>query len=80
MPLPSAGAARHRRPGATPKRDWYVWRDGRDGTPPNNWLSVFGGPMWSFHEAAVPHEPNRRGRTEGRLDLIPGEGVIVANS
>ena len=33
-----------------PKRDWYVWRDGRGGDPPNNWVSIFGGPMWSFHE------------------------------
>jgi alpha-glucosidase len=30
-------------------RDWYVWADGRaDGAPPNNWLSVFGGPAWSL--------------------------------
>ena len=34
-----------------PKRDWYVWRDGRDGGPPNNWLSVFGGPAWTLDEA-----------------------------
>ncbi len=28
--------------------DWYVWSDpSPDGTPPNNWLSVFGGPAWS---------------------------------
>lgn len=33
-----------------PKRDWYVWRDGRDGGPPNNWVSVFSGPAWSFDE------------------------------
>ncbi|MBP8272630.1 MAG: alpha-glucosidase, partial [Sphaerotilus sp.] len=27
-----------------PKHDWYVWADAKpDGTPPNNWLSVFGG-------------------------------------
>ena len=32
------------------KADWYVWADPReDGTPPNNWLSVFGGPAWSYH-------------------------------
>jgi alpha-glucosidase len=32
-----------------PKRDWYVWRDpGADGGPPNNWLSVFGGPAWTL--------------------------------
>jgi len=34
------------------KADWYVWADPReDGTPPNNWLSVFGGPAWSYHPA-----------------------------
>lgn len=32
-----------------PKSDWYVWVDPRpDGTPPNNWLSVFGGPAWTW--------------------------------
>ena len=29
-----------------PKRNWYVWRDGRDGGPPNNWYSGFGGSAW----------------------------------
>lgn len=33
-----------------PKHDWYVWADPRpDGTPPNNWLAVFGGPAWHWH-------------------------------
>ena len=31
-----------------PKRDWYIWRDGRDGGPPNNWESTFGGPAWEL--------------------------------
>lgn len=32
-----------------PKRDWYIWRDGRgEGAPPNNWLSEFGGSSWEF--------------------------------
>ena len=31
------------------KSDWYVWRDANhDGTPPNNWLSVFGGSAWAW--------------------------------
>ncbi len=31
------------------KRDWYIWRDGKpDGSPPNNWLSMFGGSAWKF--------------------------------
>jgi len=32
-----------------PKADWYVWADPRaDGTPPNNWLSIFGGGAWQW--------------------------------
>jgi alpha-glucosidase len=32
-------------------RDFYVWADPKpDGSPPNNWLSNFGGPAWTFHE------------------------------
>ena len=34
--------------------DWYIWKDARpDGTPPNNWLAVFGGGAWTW-------EPRRR--------------------
>ncbi|WP_221930911.1 alpha-amylase family glycosyl hydrolase [Telmatospirillum sp. J64-1] len=37
-----------------PKGDWYVWSEPKpDGSPPNNWLSVFGGPAWRW-------EPRRR--------------------
>jgi alpha-glucosidase len=29
--------------------DWYVWADAKlDGSPPNNWQSVFGGPSWTW--------------------------------
>ncbi|MCZ7658779.1 MAG: alpha-glucosidase family protein [Xanthobacteraceae bacterium] len=36
------------------KADWYVWAEARpDGSPPNNWLSVFGGPAWTW-------DPRRR--------------------
>ena len=32
-----------------PKADWYVWADPQpDGTPPNNWLSIFGGVAWKW--------------------------------
>lgn len=32
-----------------PKADWFVWADPKpDGTPPNNWLSVFSGPAWTW--------------------------------
>jgi alpha-glucosidase len=34
---------------ANAKRDWYIWHDGAPvGGPPNNWLSQFGGPAWTF--------------------------------
>ena len=51
-----------------PLRDWYVWADGRDGGPPNNWLSAFDdvGPAWSYDDATgqwylhsfSPHQPD----------------------
>ncbi len=31
-----------------PRRDWYIWRDGRDGGAPNNWASIFGGSAWTL--------------------------------
>jgi glycosidase len=35
-----------------PKRDWYVWAEpDDDGQPPNNWLSMFGGPAWTLDDA-----------------------------
>lgn len=31
------------------RADWYVWADAKaDGTPPNNWQSVFAGPAWTW--------------------------------
>jgi alpha-glucosidase len=36
-----------------PKRSWYLWRDpAPGGGPPNNWLSNFGGPAWTFDPAS----------------------------
>jgi alpha-glucosidase len=39
-----------------PKRDWYIWRDGKVGPdgkmqPPNNWQSWFGHSAWTWDEA-----------------------------
>ena len=31
-----------------PKRDWYFWRDARDGAEPNNWESIFSGSAWQW--------------------------------
>jgi len=50
-----------------PKRDWYIWRDGRaPGQPPNNWTALFGGSAWKFDPATsqwyyhyfYPPQPN----------------------
>ena len=30
--------------------DWYVWADGEQNKPPNNWLSVFGGSSWKWDQ------------------------------
>ncbi len=35
----------------SPKRDWYIWKEGRAGGPPNNWVSTFGGPAWEYDPA-----------------------------
>jgi alpha-glucosidase len=36
----------------SPKRDYYIFCDPlEDNQPPNNWLSVFGGSAWEYHEA-----------------------------
>ncbi|WP_273847569.1 alpha-amylase family glycosyl hydrolase [Rubrobacter calidifluminis] len=50
-----------------PKRDWYIWADPKpDGSPPNNWLSSFGGSAWEFdgktgqyyHHAYLKEQPD----------------------
>jgi len=33
-----------------PKRDWYIWRDGKDGGPPNNWSAAFDNCAWTYDE------------------------------
>ncbi|WNQ13839.1 alpha-glucosidase [Paenibacillus aurantius] len=34
----------------SPKRDYYVWRQGKNGGPPNNWESFFSGSVWEYDE------------------------------
>lgn len=33
-----------------PKRDWYIWRDGKNGKEPNNWESIFKGSAWKYDD------------------------------
>ncbi|WP_413501872.1 glycoside hydrolase family 13 protein [Serratia proteamaculans] len=30
------------------KRDWYIWREGKNGAEPNNWESIFNGSAWKY--------------------------------
>ncbi len=62
-----------------PKRDWYVWRDpGPDGGPPNNWVSVFSGPAWTFDETTgqyyrntyLPHQPDLNWRNPELVEAM----------
>lgn len=34
-----------------PYRDYYIWQDGKEDGPPNNWVSKFGGNAWQYDEA-----------------------------
>ncbi len=33
-----------------PKRDWYIWREGKNNKEPNNWESIFKGSAWEYDE------------------------------
>jgi alpha-glucosidase len=64
------------------KADWYVWAEAKpDGTPPNNWLSVFGGSAWhwdSRHRQYYLHhylrsQPNLNWHNPEVLDAVFGE-------
>lgn len=43
--------AESRRSRENPYRDYYIWREGKNGGAPNNWGSVFSGPAWKQDEA-----------------------------
>jgi alpha-glucosidase len=62
--------AESRRSRDNPKADWYVWADPKpDGTPPNNWLSMFGGPAWSWEPRREQYYFHNFLPTQPDLDL-----------
>ncbi len=51
------------------KRDWYVWADAKaDGAAPNNWLSAFGGPAWSYQPARRQYYHHKFLRQQPKLN------------
>jgi alpha-glucosidase len=61
-----------------PKKDWYVWADPKDdGTVPNNWLSVFGGPAWSYQPARRQYYHHKFLRQQPKLNWM-NEGAREA--
>jgi alpha-glucosidase len=58
-----------RRSRESAKRSWYVWRDGRDGGPPNNWRAAFTGEVrWELDPATGERRPRV---TEGEPGVDP---------
>jgi alpha-glucosidase len=69
------------RDGDAAKRDWYVWADPQDdGTVPNNWLSVFGGPAWSYQPARRRYYHHKFLRQQPKLNWMHTEAREAALS
>jgi len=72
----------------SPKRDWYIWRDGKqdskaDGkidSPPNNWIAAFGGSAWKwdsttkqyYYHYFYPQQPDLNWRNPAVVDAMYG--------
>jgi alpha-glucosidase len=58
------------------KANWYVWADAQeDGTPPNNWLSAFGGSAWSWHPLRRQYYHHKFLRQQPKLNFHEPEVV-----
>ncbi len=64
-----------------PKRDWYIWRDGKaPNQPPNNWISTFGGSAWQwdgktsqyYYHFFYPQQPDLNWRNPAVADAMYG--------
>jgi alpha-glucosidase len=56
------------------KADWYVWADPKvDGSPPNNWQSVFGGPSWTWDARREQYYHHSFLKEQPQLNLHNGE-------
>jgi alpha-glucosidase len=63
------------------KSDWYVWAPPqRDGTAPNNWLSAFGGPAWSYQPARREYYHHKFLRQQPKLNWRNGDAKAAARA
>jgi alpha-glucosidase len=60
--------------------DWYIWAEGRDAGPPNNWVATFGGSAWTYHEerrrwylhSFYPEQPDLDWRNPEVIEAMQG--------
>ncbi|WP_044480383.1 glycoside hydrolase family 13 protein [Paenibacillus antibioticophila] len=52
-----------------PKRDYYIWRDGKDGAEPNNWESMFNGSAWEYDEMTEQYYLHLYSRRQPDLNM-----------
>lgn len=56
-----------------PKRDWYIWRDGKNGREPNNWASHFMNSVWELDEKTNQYYFHMFAREQADLNWNNGE-------
>ena len=49
-------------------RDYYIWRKGKEGMPPNNWLSMCGGTAWEYDETTEEYYLHLFGKKQPDLN------------
>ena len=71
------------------RADWYVFAEPRaDGTPPNNWLSVFGGVAWTWEprrrqyylHSFLPSQPALNWHNPAVADAVRRRGRVLARA
>ncbi len=62
----------------SPYRDYYIWKPGKNGRPPNNWMSLFGGSAWTLDDKSgeyylhlfAPKQPDLNYHNQSVLEEI----------
>ncbi len=72
----------------SPKRDYYIWRPGKEGGPPNNWGAWFGGSAWTLDEGTgdyylnlfSPYQPDLNWECADMRHSVLRHDALVAGS